>query len=223
MGAEGGLWDTLAHAGWSVWVAGGVVLAALYWLLKWLFTVLFLQGKGVSLITVPVSRMAGRIIEDKFAQKLADSKLLPKLYPPNDWEELNRFTGHVADRMRTYRELIATVQATFNGPSALSLRLAVRFFEPGFVTTFRTAEAGFRDLDRLDEELRALHREVHEAMERRTGADEAERERVERELEMVRLKVRHRAAARREDSKLPRLAIWVAERVRPKDPCWSTA
>jgi hypothetical protein len=104
------LWDTIREISLSVWVTGGIMLAAFFWFVKWMFVVLFVQGKGIGLVTVPVSRMAGKILEDKFAQKFADSKLLPKLHPPQNWEEFNRFTGHVADRMRTYRELVYLVQ-----------------------------------------------------------------------------------------------------------------
>lgn len=202
--ADASLWEWIRHLSLSVWVAGGVLLAALYWFLKWAVAVLFVQGKGISLITVPVSRMAGRIIEDKFAQRLADSKLLPKLYPPTDWDEFNRFTGYIADRMRTYRELIYQVQAKFSGPSAVTLRLTVRYFEPDFVETFRTAERGFRDLDRIDAEMRALHRALHVELEGATMAMERERIALDREFEMARIKLKSLIDAQRHEKWLLR-------------------
>ena len=184
------LWETIRDISLSVWVTGGIMLAAFYWFLKWLFVVLFVQGKGIGLVTVPVSRMAGRILEDKFAQKFADSKLLPKLHPPQNWEEFNRLTGHVADRMRTYRELVYLVQAKFNGPSAVSLRVAVEFFEPIFVETFRTAERGFRDLDKIDAEMRVLHRDLHVELEEATAEIERERIALERAFEIKRVRLK---------------------------------
>lgn len=184
------IWETIRDISLSVWVTGGIMLAAFFWFLKWLFMVLFVQGKGIGLVTVPVSRMAGRILEDKFAQKFADSKLLPKLHPPQNWEEFNRFTGHVADRMRTYRELVYLVQAKFNGPSAVSLRIAVQFFEPIFVETFRTAERGFRDLDRIDAEMRVLHRDLHVGLEEATADLERERIALERAVEIKRVRLK---------------------------------
>ena len=66
----------------TVWVAMGLLAAAIFWLLKWAVTVLFVQGKGVSLVTIPFSRVAGKILEDRFVQKLADTKALPKLHVP---------------------------------------------------------------------------------------------------------------------------------------------
>jgi len=191
------LWETIRDISLSVWVTGGIMLAAMFWFLKWLFVVLFVQGKGIGLVTVPVSRMAGRILEDKFAQKFADSKLLPKLHPPQNWEEFNRFTGHVADRMRTYRELVYLVQAKFNGPSAVSLRVAVEFFEPIFVETFRTAERGFRDLDRIDAEMRVLHRDLHIELEEATAEIERERIALERAFEIKRVRLKSLLANRR--------------------------
>ena len=190
-------WETLRDISFSVWVAGGILLAAVYWFVKWLFVLLFVQGKGIGLVTVPVSRMAGRIIEDKFAQKFADSKLLPKLHPPQNWEEFNRFTGYVADRMRTYRELIYHVQAKFNGPSAVSLRLAVQFFEPIFVETFRMAERGFRDLDRIDADMRVLHRSLQLELEDATAKEELERIALERDFEIARVRLKSLMAERR--------------------------
>lgn len=189
-------WETLRDISLSVWVTGGIMLAAFYWFLKWVFMVLFVQGKGIGLVTVPVSRMAGRILEDKFAQKFADSKLLPKLHPPQNWEEFNRFTGHIADRMRTYRELVFLVQAKFNGPSAVSLRIAVQFFEPIFVDTFRTAERGFRDLDRIDAQMRVLHRGLHVALEEATADLERKRIVLERDVEITRVRLRSLLAER---------------------------
>ena len=173
------------------------MLAAIFWFLKWMFMVLFVQGKGLGLVTVPVSRMAGKILEDKFAQKFADSKLLPKLHSPENWEEFNRFTGHVADRMRTYRELIYLVQAKFNGPSAVSLRIAVQFFEPIFVDTFRTAERGFRDLDRIDAEMRELHRGLHAELAEATSDIESKRVLLEREFEIKRVRLKSLLVERR--------------------------
>lgn len=189
-------WETIREIGWSVWLTAGVMLAALFWFLKWLFMLLFVQGKGIGLVTVPVSRMAGKILEDKFAQKFADSKLLPKLHPPENWEEFNRFTGHVADRMRTYRELIYLVQAKFNGPSAVSLRIAVQFFEPIFVETFRTAERGFRDLDRIDADMRELHRGLHVELEQATVELERKRIALERAFEIKRVRLKSLLAER---------------------------
>ena len=173
------------------------MLAAIFWFLKWLFMLLFVQGKGIGLVTVPVSRMAGKILEDKFAQKFADSKLLPKLHTPENWEEFNRFTGHVADRMRTYRELIYLDQAKFNAPSAVSLRIAVQFFEPIFVETFRTAEHGFRDLDRIDAEMRELHRDLHIELEEATATIERKRIGLTREFEIKRIRLKSLLAERR--------------------------
>ena len=180
----------------TVWIAGGLLVAALLWLIKWAVTVLFVQGKGVSLITIPFSRVAGRILEDRFVQKLADTKQLPRLHVPGSWEEFNRFNGYVAHRMSTYRELIHLVQTRFNGPSAVSLRLCVRWFEPDFVETFRTAERGFRDLDRIDSGVRATHRRLHRALEARSEALERERIQAEKDLEMVRIRHKHAVAAR---------------------------
>jgi hypothetical protein len=191
------LWDTVRDISLSVWVTGGIMIAALFWFLKWLFVILFVQGKGIGLVTVPVSRMAGKILEDKFAQKFADSKLLPKLHPPQNWEEFNRFTGHVADRMRTYRELVYLVQAKFNGPSAVSLRVAVQFFEPIFVDTFRTAERGFRDLDKIDAEMRVLHRNLHIELEEATAEIERERVALERDFEIKRVRLKSLLTNRR--------------------------
>lgn len=188
--ADASLWEWIRHLSLSVWVAGGVLLAALYWSLKWAVAVLFVQGKGISLITVPFSRMAGRVLEDKFAQRLSDSKLLPKLHAPQNWDEFNRFTGYIADRMRTYRELIYLVQAKFNGPSAVTLRITVRYFEPDFVETFQTAERGFRDLDRIDAEMRRLHRDLHTELHEATAEMERERIALERQFEMARIKLK---------------------------------
>jgi hypothetical protein len=98
--------------------------------------------------------------------------------------------------MQTYRELIHLVQAKFNGPSAVSLRLCVRWFEPGFVETFRTAERGFRELDRIDGAVRETHRRLHRALEARSEAQERERIQAEKDLEMVRIRHRHAVAAR---------------------------
>lgn len=195
--SEPSIFEYLRDLSLSVWVAGGIMFAALYWFIKWVIMVLFVQGKGIGLVTVPVSRMAGRILEDKFAQKFADSKLLPKLHAPQNWEEFNRFTGYVADRMRTYRELVNLVQAKFNGPSAVSLRIAARFFEPGFVETFRTAERGFRDLDRIDEEMRILHRDLHIELEEATAETERKRIALERALEIKRVRLKRMLASRR--------------------------
>ncbi|MEM1343276.1 MAG: hypothetical protein AAGI34_01700 [Pseudomonadota bacterium] len=180
----------------TVWIAIGVLVAALIWLIKWAVTVLFVQGKGVSLITIPFSRVAGRILEDRFVQKLADTKTLPRLHVPATWDEFNRFNGYVAHRMQTYRELIYLVQTKVNGPSAVSLRLCVRWFEPGFTATFRTAERGFRDLDRIDEAVRGVHRLIHSEMEVRTDALERERILVEKDFEMVRIRRKHAVAER---------------------------
>ncbi len=207
------LWETVREISLSVWVTGGLMFAAFFWFLKWLFMVLFVQGKGIGLVTVPVSRMAGRILEDKFAQKFADSKLLPKLHPPQNWEEFNRFTGHVADRMRTYRELIYLVQAKFNGPSAVSLRVAVEFFEPIFVDTFRTAERGFRDLDRIDAEMRALHRGLHVELEEATAQIERDRIARERDFEIKRVRLKSMLAARRAEFWLWRPVAAIYRRV----------
>ncbi len=183
------LWQQFTDIGGAVWVAVGIVAAAVLWFLKWAFTILFLQGKGISLFTVPATRLATRVLEDKFAQKLADSKVLPRLHVPRDWEEFNRFTGHVAQRMSTYRELIYTVQARFNGPSAICMRVAVRYFERGFVETFETAERGCRNLDRLDGYIRALHRTIHDELT--VSNDHLERRRIalEREVETTRLRL----------------------------------
>ena len=190
------LWETVRDFSLTVWLTGGIILAAIFWFLKWLFTLLFVQGKGIGLVTVPVSRMAGKIIEDKFAQKFADSKLLPKLYPPQNWEEFTRFTGYVADRMQTYRELVNLVQAKFNGPSAVSLRVTVQFFEPVFVETFRTAERGFRDLDRIDADMRALHRALHLELQDATAALEQQRIALERDFEIARVRLKGLMAER---------------------------
>jgi hypothetical protein len=175
----------------TVWVAAGVLFAALVWLLKWAFTVLFVQGRGVSLITIPFSRVAGRILEDRFVQKLADTRALPKLHVPASWEEFNRFNGYVAHRMETYRNLVHLVQAQFNGPSAVCLRVMVRFFEPGFVETFRTAERGFRELDRIDDSVREVHRRIHEELKARTDPLERERINAEKAHEMARIRRKH--------------------------------
>jgi len=180
----------------TVWIAGGLLVAAIIWLIKWAVTVLFVQGKGVSLLTIPFSRVAGKILEDRFVQKLADTKTLPRLHVPASWDDFNRFNGHVAHRMQTYRELIHVVQAKFNGPSAVSLRLCVRWFEPDFVETFGTAERGFRELDRIDGSVRDTHRRLHRALETRTDALQRERIQVEKDLEMVRIRHKHAVAAR---------------------------
>lgn len=203
------IWETIRDISLSVWVTGGIMLAALYWFLKWLFMLLFVQGKGIGLVTVPVSRMAGKILEDKFAQKFADSKLLPKLHPPQNWEEFNRFTGYVADRMRTYRELVYLVQAKFNGPSAVSLRVAVQFFEPVFVETFQTAERGFRDLDRIDAEMRVLHRDLHVELEEATATLERERIALERDFEIKRIRLKRLLAERSARFWLWRPLTWI--------------
>ncbi|GMG81588.1 hypothetical protein LNKW23_08010 [Paralimibaculum aggregatum] len=179
----------------TVWVAMGLLAAAILWLLKWAVTVLFVQGKGVSLVTIPFSRVAGKILEDRFVQKLADTKTLPKLHVPASWQEFNRFNGYVAHRMQTYRELIHLVQTKFNGPSAVCLRIAVRYFEQEFVETFRTAERGFRELDRLDDKVRATHRSIHDEL--KTNTDPLERERIaaEKDHEMIRIRRKHAIAA----------------------------
>ena len=180
----------------TVWLAAGLLLAALVWLIKWAVTVLFVQGRGVSLITIPFSRVAGRILEDRFVQKLADTKALPKLHVPGSWDEFNRFNGYVAHRMETYRTLIHLVQAKFNGPSAVSLRVVVRFFEPSFVETFRTAERGFRELDRIDDRVREVHRRLHGDLKARTDPLERERIQAEKDHEMVRIRRKHAIAGR---------------------------
>jgi len=191
-----GLVESVERISTTVWIAGGLLVAALFWLAKWAVTVLFVQGKGVSLITIPFSRVAGRILEDRFVQKLADTKQLPRLHVPGSWEEFNRFNGYVAHRMQTYRELIHLVQTKFNGPSAVSLRLCVRWFEPDFVETFRTAERGFRELDRIDSAVRATHRRIHRALEERTETMQRERIHTEKDLEMIRIRHKHAVAAR---------------------------
>ncbi|MGF1501816.1 MAG: hypothetical protein ACFBSD_08355 [Paracoccaceae bacterium] len=180
----------------TVWVAIGLLVAGLVWLLKWLVTVLFVQGRGVSLVTIPFSRVAGKILEDRFVQKLADTRTLPKLHIPASWEEFNRFNGYVAHRMLTYRELIQLVQTKFNGPSAVSLRVVVRYFEPTFVDTFRTAERGFRDLDRIDDRVRATHRALHAKLQEKTDALSRRRIQAEKDYEMARIRRKHALAAR---------------------------
>ena len=191
-----GVLESVEQISTTVWIAAGVLVAALIWLIKWAVTVLFVQGKGVSLLTIPFSRVAGRILEDRFVQKLADTKQLPRLHVPGSWDEFNRFNGYVAHRMQTYRELIHTVQTKFNGPSAVTLRLCVRWFEPDFVETFRTAERGFRDLDRIDGAVRDTHRRLHRALETRTEALERDRIQAEKDLEMIRIRHKHAVAAR---------------------------
>lgn len=180
----------------TVWLAAGLLFAALVWLLKWAVTVLFVQGRGVSLITIPFSRVAGKILEDRFAQKLADTKALPKLHIPATWEEFNRFNGYVAHRMRTYRELIYLVHTKFNGPSAVSMRLVVRYFEQSFIETFSTAEKGFRDLDRIDDRVRAVHRGIHRDLQDRTERLERDRIQAEKDYEMMRIRKKHVIANR---------------------------
>ncbi len=180
----------------TVWIAIGLLVAAVVWLLKWAVTVLFVQGKGVSLVTIPFSRVAGKILEDRFVQKLADTKALPKLHVPGSWDEFNRFNGYVAHRMERYRELIHSVQTKFNGPSAVCLRAVVRFFEPSFVDTFLTAERGFRELDRIDAAVRAVHRRLHAELEARTAPLERERIRAEKDHEMMRIRRKHAIARR---------------------------
>lgn len=180
----------------TVWLALGVLAATLLWIVKWAVTVLFVQGRGISLITVPFSRLAGKILEDKFAQKLADTKVLPKLHIPRSWDEFNRFNGHVANRMRIYRELVYLVQAKFNGPTAVSLRLAVRYFEKNFVETFQTAEREFRTLDRLDGDVRAIHRGLHSELAAATHPLERERIQTEKSAEMARIRLKQVIANR---------------------------
>ena len=199
------LWEHFQEVGGAVWVAIGLVTATVLWFLKWAVTVLFIQGKGISLFTVPATRLATRVLEDKFAQKLADAKALPKLYVPRDWDEFNRFTGHVAQRMSTYRELIYTVQARFNGPSAICLRVAVRYFEQNFVQTFETAERGCRNLDRIDARIRAIHRAIHGELSMTTNRLERGRIALEQEAEMTRLRLT-RAYAERP------LRVWLHKR-----------
>lgn len=180
-------WTHFQEIGGAVWVGVGIATAAVLWFLKWAVTILFIQGKGISIFTVPATRLATRVLEDRFAQKLNDAKALPKLHVPRDWDEFNRFTGHVAQRMSTYRELIYTVQARFNGPSAICLRVAVRYFEDNFVRTFETAERGFRNFDRVDEQIRAIHRDIHAELSAATNRMERERIRLEKDFEMTRL------------------------------------
>ncbi len=194
--AAPGIVESIEGVSTTVWVAAGLLFAAILWLLKWAFTVLFVQGKGVSLVTIPFSRVAGKILEDRFVQKLADTKALPKLHVPASWQEFNRFNGYVAHRMQTYRELIHLVQTKFNGPSAVCLRIAVRHFERDFIDTFRTAERGFRDLDRIDDTVRAVHRNIHEEMKARTDPLERERILAEKDNEMVRIRRKHAIAKR---------------------------
>ena len=184
-----GFWEYLNGLSGAVWVAIGVIGAAIFWFLKWVVTVLFIQGKGISLVTVPATRLATRVLEEKFTQRVNDAKALPKLHVPRDWEEFNRFSGHVAQRMSTYRELIYMVQARFNGPSAVCLRVTVRYFEPYFVHTFETAERGFRNLDRVDSHIRAIHREIHGELSAATTRMERERIVAEKTLEMTRLEL----------------------------------
>ncbi|MGF1446270.1 MAG: hypothetical protein ACFBRM_08710 [Pikeienuella sp.] len=190
----------------TVWLAAGLLIAALLWLLKWAFTVLFVQGKGVSLVTIPFSRVAGKILEDRFVQKLADTKALPKLHVPASWDEFNRFNGYVAHRMQTYRELIQLVQTKFNGPSAVCLRITLRYFEPEFIETFRTAELGFRELDRIDDQMRATHRAIHEELKARTDPLERERIHAEKANEMARIRRKHAIAKRP-------VAVWLRRRL----------
>lgn len=190
----------------TVWLAAGLLLAAIIWLLKWAATVLFVQGKGVSLITIPFSRVAGKILEDRFVQKLADTKALPKLHVPASWQEFNRFNGYVAHRMLTYRELIHLVQTKFNGPSAVCLRIAVRYFEKDFVDTFRTAERGFRELDKLDDQVRATHRSIHRQLKEITDPLERQRITAEKDHEMVRIRRKHAIAGRP-------VALWLRRRL----------
>ena len=190
----------------TVWLAAGLLLAAVLWLLKWAVTVLFVQGKGVSLVTIPFSRVAGKILEDRFVQKLADTKALPKLHVPASWQEFNRFNGYVAHRMQTYRELIHLVQTKFNGPSAVCLRIAVRYFERDFVETFRTAERGFRELDRLDDQVRETHRSIHAELKATTDPLERERILAEKAHEMIRIRRKHAIAAQP-------VALWLRRRL----------
>lgn len=190
----------------TVWVAAGLLVAALVWLLKWAVTVLFVQGRGVSLVTIPFSRVAGRILEDRFVQKLADTKTLPKLHIPHSWDEFNRFNGYVAHRMQTYRELVHLVQTKFNGPSAVCMRVVVRYFEPNFVETFRTAERSFRELDRIDGAAREIHRRIHEELKTRTDPLERERILAEKAHEMVRIQRKHVIAKRP-------VALWLRRRL----------
>jgi len=199
------LWQQFQEIGGTVWVAMGIVTATMLWFLKWAVTMLVVQGKGLSLVTVPVTRLATRVLEDRFAQKLADAKNLPRLHVPRDWEEFNRFTGYVAQRMSTYRELIYSVQARFNGPSAICLRISVRYFENGFVRTFETAERGFRNLDRVDELIRAIHRELHEELSVATNRLERTRIRLEKDAEMTRLQLARVYAERP-------LRVWLSRR-----------
>jgi len=180
----------------TVWLAAGLLLAAIIWLLKWAVTVLFVQGRGVSLITIPFSRVAGRILEDRFVQKLADTKALPKLHIPGSWEEFNRFNGYVAHRMLTYRELIHLVQTKFNGPSAVCLRVVVRYFETNFIDTFQTAERGFRELDRINDAVRTVHRQIHAELKERTDPLERRRIQAEKAHEMIRIRRKHAIAKR---------------------------
>jgi len=190
------IWDRVEGISTTVWVALGLFTAAFFWILKWLATVLFVQGRGISLITVPFSRLAGKILEDKFAQKLTDTKVLPKLHVPRSWDEFNRFNGHVAHRMQVYRELIYLVQAKFNGPTAISLRIALRFFERNFVETFQTAEREFRVLDQLDGEVRAIHRRLHQELAAETHELERERIQTEKQQEMARIQLKQLIAER---------------------------
>ncbi len=200
-----GLWEHLDGMNKAVWIAIGVVTASLLWFLKWAFTVLFLQGKGISLITVPFTRLASRVLEDRFAQKLNDAKALPKLHIPRNWDEFNRFSGHVAQRMTAYRELIYMVQARFNGPSALCLRLAVRYFETNFVEMFENAERGFRNLDRIDHHIRKTHRDLFDELASATNRLERERIEAAKNFEMTRLKLNQVYA------ELP-LSVWMRKR-----------
>ena len=183
-------WDYIQGLSGTVWVAVGLVAATIFWFLKWAFTVLFIQGKGISLVTVPFTRLATKVLEDKFAQRLNDAKALPKLHIPRNWEEFNRFTGYVAQRMSTYRDLIYMVQSRFNGPSAICMRIAVRYFEPGFVQTFETAERGFRNFDRVDAEIRGIHHTIHSELSAATNRLERQRIATEKELEMTRLELK---------------------------------
>ena len=184
-----GFWEHVQGLSGAVWVALALVGATIFWFLKWAITVLFIQGKGISLVTVPATRLATRILEEKFTQRINDAKALPKLHVPRDWDEFNRFSGHVAQRMSTYRELIYMVQARFNGPSAICLRIAVRYFEGSFVKTFETAERGFRNLDRVDAHIRAVHREIHAELSAATNRLERERIAGEKAAEMTRLQL----------------------------------
>ncbi len=195
-GASDAIIDHVEEISTTVWIAIGLLVAAILWLIKWAVTVLFVQGKGVSLVTIPFSRVAGKILEDRFVQKLADTKALPKLHVPGSWDEFNRFNGYVAHRMERYRELIYSVQTKFNGPSAVCLRAVVRFFEPSFVGTFLTAERGFRELDRIDAAVRAVHRRLHAELEERTSPLERRRIRAEKDHEMMRIRRKHVVARR---------------------------